>query len=634
VYQLNIFSCVSKPDYDVRFADVISAKREVPGPNGSIPVYLVSPFTMLVETATEVLIEGIEGDHALERTDQRLWERLKPAFAPNNHPGSIAFTVAPTDPVGDEGFKFLQRAELMRQVWRWQGRETPLHPALNENSSCKSGGVISNLDTCVEMDQWEAWEFGNRFETDHLIQDLTTLPPTKLGGRRFFYKEVLETGADTDELRALHYRFAIKVHSRYAGIMPLNVPSIAFPNVAPNRTSRAHIQLPNNEVRDTMWRRLFVPCRRKKELPVPKVKFILPLTESFGEETGNTAGLLVVLNEPWYQEAGLGEGIAAEVQRTPGPANNPNAPSDKDIFYFELGTDPLVQLAERGFQQSKDPTNKYFDELCLNQKIRGPVGHTFDRTNESPLFVTTSFIVPAPTIFSTEKGQARERISRDFGWDFCRLRLRRVVTLSTQVAARNDCRLTTPSEVVSCDEPNPASQLVGPFTEPYWVQYLPEFSHFAPADKKLSEARLKFENQSPLQFSIIDRNGQRMLLSPTASLNGIFELYLVLTRRVFDVAGHPEQEVYLEVFHQDTGTKLWTTSNPPALSSDTDLRARIIEVQRRPPQTGQFQSGEPLWLALFGPKAGQEDKTADKDLTRIVRISQPIEGLSTTSFNC
>jgi hypothetical protein len=208
------------------------------------------------------------------------------------------------------------------------------------------------------------------------------------------------------------------------------------------------------------------------------------------------------------------------------------------------------------------------------------------------------------------------------------------VTLSRQVAARNDCRLTTPGEVVSCDEPNPASQLVGPFTEPYWVQYLPEFSHFAPADKKLSEAHLKFENQSPLQFSIIDRNGQRMLLSPTASLNGIFELYLVLTRRVFDVAGHPEQEVYLEVFHQDTGTKLWTTSNPPALSSDTDLRARIIEVQRRPPQTGQFQSGEPLWLALFGPKAGQEDKTADKDLTRIVRISQPIEGLSTKSFNC
>ena len=637
VYQLNIFSCVAKADYDSRFAGVIPAKRKITDPN-STDVYLVSPFTMLVETATEVLIEDIEGDSALKRTDQRLWERLQPAFGPANHPGSIAFTVAPTDVVADEGFKFLHRAELMRQVWRWQGRETPLHPALNENSACRQGGaVISNLDTCVEVDQWEAWEFGNRFETDHLIQDMTTLPPTRLGGRKFFYKEVLETGnGDSDELRALHYRFAITVHSRYAGIMPPNVPSKVFENVAPARTSRTQIQLSRNETRDTMWRRLFVPCRRKKELPVPKVKFILPLTESFGEEPGNTAGLLVVLNEPWYQEAGLGEGLAAEVQMTPAPENPLNTPGDKDTYYFELGTDPLVQLATRGFRQSRDPENAFFDEMCLNQKIRGPVGHTFDRTNESPLFATTSFIIPAPSIFSTPKGQSRDRRAHDFGWDFCRLRLRRVVTLSKKATTRTDCRLTKPDDLVNCDAANAASQLVGPFTEPFWVQYLPEFSHFAPADNKLSDARLKLEDDNPLQLSIIDRHGQRMLLSPTASLNGIFELYLVLTRRVFDVAGRPEQEVYLEVFHQDADAK-WTTSIPPSLTSDAGLRARVIEVQRRPPDTGQrqtFPSGEPLWLALFGPKATGQNQTADKDLARIVRISQPIEGLSTTSVIC
>jgi hypothetical protein len=567
---------------------------------------------------------------------------LKPGFAPADHPGAIAFNVTPTDPATDEGFKFLHRAELLRQVWRWQGRETPLHPCLRATSSCKQNGVCTNLDGCAEMDEWEAWEFGNRFETDHLIQDMTTQPPTKLGGRKFFYKEVLETGsADTDELRALHYRFAIKVYSRYAGIMPANVPSEKFPNVTPSLMSKARIPLSANEVKETNWRRLFIPCRRKKELPVPKVKLILPLTESFGDEIGNTAGLLLVLNEPWYQEAGLGEGIAAEVQMTAAPENNPNGQGDKDTLYFELGTDPVVELAERGYRQSKDPANEFFDEVCLNQKIRGPVGHTFDRTNESPLFVATSFIIPAPAIFSTRKGGSKEQIFPDFSWSFCRLRLRRTVTLSKDGAARTDCRLTTPAaQVTNCDQPSASSQITGPFTDPYWVQYLPEFSHFAPADMKLSDARLRLEKPSPgsVQVSIVDRGGQKILLLPDKNLNHIFELYLVLTRRVFDVAGRPDQEVYLEVFHQ-IADNLWETNGALPLSSDAGLRARIIEVQRRPsqppaPPLQPFASGEPLWLALFGPRAGVEDKTPDKDLARIVRISQPIESLSAGPNDC
>lgn len=636
VYQLNVFTCVAKTDYDSRFADVISTRRQVLDPN-NVPVFLMSPFNMLIETATEDLIEGLQGDNAA----QRIWDRLMPTFAPAAHPGAIAFTVAPTDVSSDEGFQFLQRAELLRQVWRWQGRETPLHPCLKANSSCKQNGQCVNLDSCVEMDEWEAWEFGNRFETDHLVQDMITSSPTRLGGRKFFYKEVLERGnADTDELRALHYRFAVKVFSRYAGIMPSDVASSLI--------SRGRIPVARNEIRETEWRRLFVPYRRKKELPIPKVKLILPLTESFGEEVGNTAGLLLVLNEPWYQEGGLGEGIAAEVQMTPDPTNEPKPATDKakspsnkrkaagdtETFYFELGTDPIVELAARGYRQSTDPGNEFRDEICLNQKIRGPVGHTFDRANESPLFATTSFIIPAPTIFSTKKGESRKQLFPDFAWNFCRLRLRRVVTLSKQVAARTDCRLTTPDEVANCVTPDPASQMVGPFTDPYWVQYLPEFSHFAPADKQLSDARLKLEQTNPLQLNIVDRAGQTIPLSPTATLNGSFELYLVLTRRVFDVAGRPEQEVYLEVFHQDANN-LWVTSKPPSLSSDAGLRARIIEVQRRPPDGAgvqKFDYGEPLWLALFGPKDKEEDKTLDKDLARIVRISQPIEGLST--LNC
>lgn len=666
VYQLNIFSAVLKDDYTRRFADILPAKIETnTRPAPGVPVYLASTFSMLIEAATPTLVEDLPAGE--DNDEHFLWKRLNPAFtpfAPGPPPrfGAIDITLKHSDAASADGFKYLYRAELLRQVWRWQGRETPLHPCLKASSPCKAGGRCADLNACVELDKWEAWEFGNRFETDHLVTDMTTQPParatekspTLLGGRVFFYREVLETGdEDKDELRALHYRFAVRVFSRYAGIMPPEVQSSLLSR------DRTKARREANDLTGSLWRRLFVPYRRTKPLTVPKIKLILPLTESFGAEVGNTAGLLVVLNEPWYKEAGLGEGLAAEVQTTPAPENNPTAPATTDTFFFELGADPIVAPAARGYQQRpQDPAAPFFDQACLNQKIRGPVGHTFDRTNESPLFTATSFIIPAPAVFARGRAAAQ---TPDFSWNFCRLRLRRVVVLSKEVdgATGERCDLTAPgAPAANCDPPAAGSRLEGPLTDPYWVQYLPEFSHFAPEDQKLAGARLAIDDANNL--SILDPGHLPVPLTPTPSTGNIFELYLVLTRRVFDATGRPEQEVYVQVF-RPIGNNLWETKGkhdipPPSADQaqrearDTyirGLRARVIEVQVRrqaPPPPGTtvpqppptYDRGEQLWEHMFGPepKPSPSAPVPDKDLARIVRISEPIESLTATTPDC
>jgi hypothetical protein len=499
----------------------------------------------------------------------------------------------------DEEFPYIYKAELQRQVWRWQGRETNPHPQ-----------ILEEKPTAAAITRWEVKEYGNRFDLDHTIMNMDSrvsetgsAPNAKkaTGSRIFSYSEYL-TGekAKKEELRALHYRFRVTVHSRYAGIMPAGGLFV------------------------DKWVSEFVPCRVKAPIKVPKPKLIFPLTQSFGSPSSGTAGLLVVLDEPWYEVGGIGESLGAEVIRTPDPKNIPDKPNlATDKFYFEIGADPIVseQALNVG---SPEKITVSFDENKTSQ-IRGPVGHTFDRSSDAPLFVSTSFIIPAPSIIKdpvSAPGAA-------FGaWGMCKLRLRRVIHVKPKPVTR---------------EGEKTVSLKSEFTDPFWVQYLPEFSLFN-INGDFSNLQLKISpNSNSLQAEVVDSGNQNVKLEAgKTDPNGknLFELYMVLTREVFDATGRSDQEVYVGVLAQSGN--IWQTADDSGIFNDETFpdnaakqrkldsikfRARIIEIQRRKNGNTAFMNADKLWEHLFEPHI------QDKDRCRIVRISEPL-GSGATFEKC
>jgi hypothetical protein len=182
------------------------------------------------------------------------------------------------------------------------------------------------------------------------------------------------------------------------------------------------------------------------------------------------------------------------------------------------------------------------------------------------------------------------------------------------------------------------TQLASKFTDPVWVQFLPAFSIYDGLDH-LNNVTLNVVTTSgggkttESEVFLVKRSGENAELKHFSSDNNNFELYLVLTKRVFDVTGRNDQESYVGLFKQD-GAR-WIPAEPVIAivgqpQAAEDYVARIIEVQRpKPFGTEKCQKRHNLWEELFGKR---DNSQQDCDATaRIVRISAPIESKAVSS---
>jgi hypothetical protein len=247
------------------------------------------------------------------------------------------------------------------------------------------------------------------------------------------------------------------------------------------------------------------------------------------------------------------------------------------------------------------------------ERIRGPVGHSLKPGNVSPLFTGSSFIIPAPRI-RTAAGE-----KTDLRGYFCKLRLQRVVLLDKN-----------------------GSHVASDFTEPYWVQYLPEFSVYDGFDS-LSRLRLNMLNGK--QAELVNRDNLPQTIQPLAAAANTNFLYLVLTRTVFDVTGRPDQEVFVGILKQD-GAR-WTGGDT-AMDQDTlsrvvdSLRARVIEVQvptsanLSPPPAKAKEFWDYLFpeIAPLAPGGNQDPVNRPEAKARIVRISRAIDSIQAAAGAC
>ncbi len=388
----------------------------------------------------------------------------------------------------------------------------------------------------------------------------------------------------SEDRRALFYRFAARAYSRYYGL------SGDYRNMVKSR----HVVAPHK----TRWRRLLVPCRWAEALvPKPVVKFVVPLTEAAEtkDSVPRTANLLVVLNEPWYSFGGLREKLEARVVVVETEGSNPKK-------LDELGPDPI--LSGKRWPEGKK----------VSLEMEQPIGHTFDTDADAPLFVASSFRM---TIRDTSSSGT---LVKDFSWYMAKVHFRRSLTVQGK-----------------------AKPIESAFTDPFWVQFLPDASLFKESGVddpiNIHDITIEFKKKSLFELCVPDpKKPDKLkaikLYEAPAEANSAnrFERWLLLTEVIRDVRGIANYEKYIGLFRLKDPTSseyVYEPFEPTDVQIDDKkkkaaLRVRVLEVQQRQgADVQQHQGADPKkedpWEALF---PAEEDKDAG---ARIVRVSPPIE---------
>jgi hypothetical protein len=603
VYRLGIYRTMTAASW-ARFAPGIVDGVQKPNDVDKNNYYVVSPHFFAIEAVTSDLPaeDAVWGALAL-REDSRV-------------SGQISADLGDVGPLG----KYVQRADLTRQVWRWQGRNTAIHPNFL---------TVPASELPQRILDWEAVEFGDRPDVDSTVVPMRTKQVSLGGARTFNYSEALKTSKGEFDLRSLHFRFAVTIYSRYEGMTPYGMKNyitgatkLPAANANLDRNGApVTAQAPAEKVA-SVWNRVWVPCRRTTDIHAPRLRLILPLTEpGMSKEPNPSPGLLAVFNEPWHESGGLAECLQVRVALTADPAETL---SELKHYFFELGPDPVVG------HKIPDPLSKSYDPSTQGdtptvsfswQGIAGPVGHYFDPTNQAALFTATSFIIPAPQV----TGDTVDR-----RWYFAKLQFRRA--LMNKVQEIEKPRLENGKLIRGNYKLLDAA--AGPYSDPVWTQYLPPFSIFEQTSLVSAGVRMTFASKADgtadTTKMLLINNQQPKRLPAMVSDNANFSLYAVLTRRVFDIAGRPDQEQFLGLYSQAPGSAEsdngWILADTPAIKGhlETGYRVRIIEVQR--PKA--WDGATPLWKELFG------NSTATDVAARIVRISEPIDSIPGSFGTC
>jgi len=388
-------------------------------------------------------------------------------------------------------------------------------------------------------------------------------------------------------LQAAYYRFAVLAWSRYEGLI----------NTDASIDSRYTGQAGAAE----QWKRCVVKCRQTKAAQPPAVRMIVPLTRTADAAT-QTPGLLVVLDEPWFEWGGLAETFSAHIVSVAQPE-----PADGSVTRPEAGPDPVV------YNPKSDPLEDQTALLKLlnaDLAIEGPIGYTFDTNTAAPLFERASFVVPAPAA------------TLDMAWWFLKIQF-----------ARGANPAGTEGDV---------SGLRSPSTLPAYVQLLPAANLWTvagegPRDCKTFGFQVAPDNiglslvmcDAAAQSDIAVLASGRPAHAGDQAWSDQFEIWVLCTRRVIDAFGHTDQEAFVDLIPL---SKLQLNPANPK----PDL-VRLVEVQRVArslfvttdgPLPVESTSWQDLAEDLFPQEKDKKKKTYVTDpaaaRARIVRVSPPI----------
>jgi hypothetical protein len=486
---------------------------------------------------------------------QAVWDAL--AAGVPDAARKISVTLQPRNFNAGDAWSNVKQIDVLRQAWRWSGRPFNRRFQFDDRATLDPRPDLPEPPVLL----WEAEAFGDRQDDDHLAVPTQV----KLTETADVTKPIpLYTEDATRDTRAQFFRYGLRVHSRYEAILRSDQGFVESSTLLPADPAAP----PNTPASFTKWKRQWVSNGWTGEVPKPQVKIIVPLTSA--EPGDTTPGLLCILNEPWYGIGGLAERLEARIMQAQDPSISSGATNGPP----EFGGDVIL---------SGDPGAAISAPLPDNLQLDAgqPIGFSFDTDTPAPLIVNSSFTIRPPTTAAA-----------DAAWCFAKLQFRRVLAETAAV-------------------PAPAGSNASSWTDPVWVQFLPDFSRFASSTDAVNVKDLRMGQLSGLTFPLM-KNGMVVEFKPAAT----FELWCVLTRMVADVfsgSAAPTQESFVDIAKYDPAQKTFTLSRDPGGSG---FRLRLIEVQRREAGTGNLLDD------LFPDPDPKKPYGVDTP-ARIVRVSPP-----------
>jgi hypothetical protein len=453
-----------------------------------------------------------------------------------------------------------KRLTVAHQVWHWNGRVDASELLKDLDFNPEPGDPKS-----TKAMEWEAWAFSDRPDNSSLIHN-EPLPYSKEVA--LLPKVPIFRDHRPGEQKALYYRFAVTAHSRYELLGGEHDWKV---------TAKLRVDGVDNP-----WFRYLRPCTRLAPLPRPSLRFLLPLTQagpSDPDHHDTVAPVLIVLDDHWFAEAGLAEGLEVRVREV-------RLPSDPTKSYVLAGPDPI--LTGKALEHAEVPSEKV-PEGYASIKPVGPIGLTFDLAANTPRLRGCCFTLSLPKSLKLQfpgVGDASGSINIDEAiapFFMMNIEVRRVIREpflegGLQAAAAN---------------------LNSPWSASAWVQFLPDAKMFVPKSWR-EEARCK--GFISLKWSQDDQGLAEDPNLPT--FDSTFEERLtrciIVSKEVTDINGNPS-ECYLATLLQDASKK-WVVKHNAAsghvsLGNDDKGYVRVMLVRRRKDE--QHAQNNPF-AALFG----------------------------------
>lgn len=533
VVELKVYAAVAATEFGNgrRFPE--EAAEEAPTKSfKGVSYRLLSPFRLLVETATTDMPSAATLYHALQ--PRALGSR------------AVLELERTKDGERIENLEYVKELTVSRQVWRWHGRPIHRFPFSQLQLDAVPQEGQGPEDSAV---LWDAEGFATRSDADHAESSALLTPGYGATPEpAILYEEDVSRNP-----KALYYRFATRAFSRYA---PLLRPG------QPGRSGVEAQRAGQTRHAGQRWRRLLVPCRFTEEVPKPLVKLVVPLTRPGSGE--GLPGLLVVLDEPWFNTGGPAEELDVEVELA---LRNepPSAPDSGTISRGpEAGPDPILAGETSGALQS-----------VTFEQIVGPLGHTFDTDAASPHFGAVSFLLEAP---AAKDGSGVPYKIPD--WFMAKVRFRR--------------RLVGTGTALNKDH-------MSPLTEAHWVQLLPAFSGFEAGGLPWNAETLRLVRSEDRLYLVRRDNEELAPLAeaPNPVGSNLFQRWVLVTRLIHDAAGH-DRETYLGLYRPLPDGSLQPMVSGNMIPEGGDLQARIVEVQYRreqkadikPPSKGEREQAQ------------------------------------------
>ncbi|HEX8213764.1 MAG TPA: hypothetical protein VF584_26595 [Longimicrobium sp.] len=589
--------------FDPEYAVGRGADRDTEAAFGPSVAY--SPWTLMIEVATPRQI--------LPGELRALWNSLRPAFEGSVilEDGSIpdAGRLRLTTRALPNERRLVNRVNLHRQRWTWQGRELPgtIDDLPGAATFESAGGTAAEQEGEAWRSRWldpvrwaafEAREFG---QLSDVPRDDDPMEPRSVSGpaaadspqRAATRVQAVEWTQEIDlagDRRADYYRFALSATHRYAGLYP------GYASVKPWYCS-GEVDF-GGGAQAWVWRSFLIPCRPAERAVAPRVRAVLPLIHRDPKDAApsRAAGLMTVVEGPAYASGGLAERFRAEVMDAGAKGTRP-----------ALAPKPTLSAAA-----GPESANRTIE-------VTGPVGHTFRPTDPNPWYHTTSYLLNPPRVDGL-----------DLSWYYLRPRFARHYAPSFTLRRRGAARTWREGEVAE-------------WTEGHWVELLPE-AHLVPTREYLSveQTELRPDRRDPTRLTLWNSQANAAVLSQL-NASSIWEPLLLVTQRVTMAAGNrgapAESELYIGLWRRATneqnGTE-WRPLDDGVRVPEQNAYGRIVTVEGGWANAFANWAGAigslgeaSFWDALFPriqpqPRNQQEGASQVRRRMRIISITEPI----------